>query len=359
MKTLKQTVAVPYRYQVHFTEDLFSSANSLLEAVIAARGTGPDPRNVLCVLDGGLLAATPGLVFKIETYFHNRPALRLVAPPIVVTGREQVKDTAEFLHFVEAAILRHDICVIAIGGAAVLQMASYASASRIIRVPTTVRSQIDSAVAITNGIDGRGVVAPPYAVLNDSAFLRTLSDAHWRAGIVEALRLALVRDEAFFASIESAAPALGARRMEPMRQLIYRCVELHIAQPGNSEFALRDGEAVATGIALDSTYSWLAGLLPHRQLQRILRLLLALGFTLDVPASVTLGRSGIVTPLLADIGSVVEAHVIQEDLLAASIRTVRQTAAFATSLRIQEKTPAYRRRAEATQSCPPACPTSR
>src|SRR3954452_11397492 len=84
-----------------------------------------------------------------------------------------------------------------------------------------------------------------------------------------------------------------------MKRLIYRCAELHLnhittggdpfergsARPLDfghwsahkleqlSDFAVRHGEAVAMGIALDSTYSFLSGRLSEEDLKRILHLL--------------------------------------------------------------------------------------
>jgi 3-dehydroquinate synthase len=50
-----------------------------------------------------------------------------------------------------------------------------------------------------------------------------------------------------------------------------------------SNFEVRHGEAVAMGIALDSTYSYLSGRLSEGALKRILQLLEALGFALTHP----------------------------------------------------------------------------
>jgi 3-dehydroquinate synthase len=47
-----------------------------------------------------------------------------------------------------------------------------------------------------------------------------------------------------------------------------------------SNYELRHGEAVAIGIALDTRYSVLAGLLPEGEEMRVCRLLRRLGFTL-------------------------------------------------------------------------------
>ena len=66
---------------------------------------------------------------------------------------------------------------------------------RLIRVPTTVLAQDDSAVGVKNGINAFGKknfvgsFAPPHAVLNDFDLLTTLTDRDWRAGISEAVKV--------------------------------------------------------------------------------------------------------------------------------------------------------------------------
>jgi 3-dehydroquinate synthase len=91
--------------------------------------------------------------------------------------------------------------------------------------------------------------------------------------------------------------------------LIYRCAELHlqhIATSGDpfesgsarpldfghwsahkleqlSGYRLRHGEAVAIGIALDTTYSCLSGFLSEPEWRRVLRLLLQVGFAVHAP----------------------------------------------------------------------------
>jgi 3-dehydroquinate synthase len=148
-----------------------------------------------------------------------------------------------------------------------------------------------------------GTFAPPYAVLNDFDFLTTLSDRDWRGGLSEALKVALLKDAAFFEFLEEHAKDLVRRDMEAMQWVIYRCAQLHlehIATSGDpfesgssrpldfghwaahkleqlSGYALRHGEAVAVGLALDSTYSYLTGLLSERYWRRILGLISLLG----------------------------------------------------------------------------------
>lgn len=324
MKPLQQHFQAGFQYPVHFTSEVFSPGNPLLKTVITEAG-GPLPAKALIVVDQGVIQQRPALREAITAYGHAHPsALRLVAPPLVVPGGEQVKNDPRHVAEVHAAISRGGICrhsyVIVVGGGAVLDMAGYAAATahrgvRVIRVPTTVLAQSDSAVGVKNGINALGkknflgTFAPPFAVLNDFSFLASLEDRDWRSGIAEAIKVGLVKDAGFFGFIEANAIALAARKKEPMHRLIYRCAELHlqhIAAGGDpfeqgtsrpldfghwaahkleqlSDYRIRHGEAVAIGIALDTTYSCLAGYLPEAEGQRVLNVLTAVGFHLYVP----------------------------------------------------------------------------
>jgi 3-dehydroquinate synthase len=179
-------------------------------------------------------------------------------------------------------------------------------------MPTTTLSQADSGVGVKNGINAFGkknfigAFAPPFAVINDFQMLASLSDRDKRAGYVEAVKVALIRDPEFFANLERDAAALAAFEPATMQRVIYRCAELHlnhIATSGDpfefgsarpldfghwaahkleqiSEFKIRHGEAVAIGIALDTIYSRKMGYLDASSSERGLKLLEALGFDL-------------------------------------------------------------------------------
>jgi len=154
-----------------------------------------------------------------------------------------------------------------------------------------------------------GSFSPPFAVINDFAFLRTLSERDWRSGISEAIKVALVRDPAFFDLLERDAALLVARDADAMERLVRRSARLHLAHvaTGGDPFELgssrpldfghwaahkleqmtghrlRHGEAVAIGIALDSSYAYRRGFLAEQDWRRILDLLVAVGFDLWAP----------------------------------------------------------------------------
>lgn len=323
-QSINQSVSVSFNYEVYFTKNLFDLRNPTLAQVITADGE-TKPKKIVAVVDAGLLQFQPTLIQQLETYskFYAE-TLNLAVEPIIVPGGEVAKNDhglVEQIHQIvnTAGLCRHSY-LLAIGGGAVLDLVGYAAATahrgiRLIRIPTTVLAQNDSGVGVKNGINAfgkknfLGTFAPPYAVINDSAFLTTLDERDWRSGIAEALKVALIKDADFFDFIHTQSSALVHREMESMQQLIYRCAQLHlehIAHSGDAfemgssrpldfghwaahklehltNYSLRHGEAVAIGIALDSTYSYLLGMLCLSDLQKILNTLNALGFTLYVP----------------------------------------------------------------------------
>ena len=324
MQPIHQCVQVTYHYSVHFTHHLFAHENPLLRDVVSVGGA-ESPKKLLCVVDSQVCQYHPGLLDAIISYSqYHASMLYLVSPPLVVQGGEGAKNDPLNVTTIQEAIHRSAICrhsyVMVVGGGALIDLVGYAAATahrgvRLIRVPTTVLAQNDSGVGVKNSINAfgkknfLGTFAPPVAVLNDAHFLTTLSARDWRSGISEAVKVALLKDVEFFDFLEEKAEQLVNRDMQAMLWLIYRCAQLHldhIATSGDpfefgssrpldfghwaahkleqlSNYTLRHGEAVAIGIALDSTYAYLAGLLPLQDWQRILGLLSKLGLAVYVP----------------------------------------------------------------------------
>src|SRR6266511_261797 len=324
LPAMEQRVEVTFGYRVLFTEDVFALDNPLLAHTIAAAEQETQAR-FLCIVEEGVVRHRAGLVQAVVSYARRfREFSELVEAPLLVPGGERVKNDPRLVEQVHNAIHRAGIdrhsYVVAVGGGALLDMVGYAAATahrgvRLIRVPTTVLAQNDSAVGVKNSINAfgkknfLGTFAPPAAVLNDARFLTTLSDRDWRSGIAEAIKVALLKDAAFFRDIEEHAAALVQRDLGAMSRLIHRCGQLHlqhIAASGDpfelgssrpldlghwaahkleqlSGYSLRHGEAVAIGLAVDSTYAHLSGLLATESWRRILDLLLAAGLPIYAP----------------------------------------------------------------------------
>jgi 3-dehydroquinate synthase len=373
MSVVERVISVNYRHQLHFTDRVFARDNPVLASVLVdAHSQSAAARvKVLLVLEEALAAARPELAPEIEAYFGAHPQrLQLVGPPVRVTGGEVVKNDWSRVVEILELIHRHHIdrhnYVVVVGGGALLDMVGLAAATahrgvRLIRIPTTTLAQDDSGVGVKNGVNAFGkknfigTFAPPFAVINDFDLLASLSDRDKRAGYIEAVKVACIRDAEFFVGLENDASALARFEAEPMKRLIRRSAELHLNHIANggdpfemgsarpldfghwaahkleqmSGYRLRHGEAVAIGIALDVLYSVRQGLLARPAAERILSLLERLGFTLydseleSISASGELGVLGgleefrehlggeLTITLLSDIGCGVEVHSIE------------------------------------------------
>jgi 3-dehydroquinate synthase len=309
---------VPFAYDVTFTRDALAPENpALLEAFTRRE---PERRHrVLPIIDSGVHAAFPELPGWLTGYFtRHAERLELAALPALVVGGEAAKNDPQVVARLHALFYEHHMdrhsFVLVMGGGAVQDAAGFAAATchrglRTVRVPTTVLSQNDSGVGVKNGVNlfGSknfvGTFAPPFAVVNDARFLERLPRRDRIAGLAEAIKVALIRDADFFASVEGAAGALADLELDATEAVVRRCAALHLRHiaTGGDPFELgsarpldfghwaahklesmtahelRHGEAVAIGIVLDSRYAVLAGLLAEDDFARIHALMGRLG----------------------------------------------------------------------------------
>jgi 3-dehydroquinate synthase len=333
VQRIERNIEVRFRHQVFFTDHVFDPANAVLRDVLVD-GRPARRVKVLVVVDESLAAACPDLLAGVQRYFGTFPLdLDLVGPPLVIEGGERVKNGYYHITEIQSQIDKNHIdrhsYVVAVGGGALLDMAGLAAATahrgvRHVRIPTTTLSQDDSGVGVKNGINAFGkknfigTFCPPFAVINDARLLDSLPDRDKRAGYVEAVKVACIRDTAFFEEIERNAAALARFEPEPMKRLIFRSAELHlnhIATSGDpfefgsarpldfghwaahkleqvSDYQIRHGEAVAIGIALDVVYGRSIGMLDAASAERILRLLETLGFALFANELLNAGQDG-------------------------------------------------------------------
>lgn len=381
---IEYDIQVPYCLRVYFTKNAFRVGNPLFRDLACSQENWAR-KKTLFYIDKAVAATHPDLAGDIESYFgHYRRDLDLRGIHFP-DGGESLKNNPGCLDKIYADIQRHCICrhsyIVGIGGGALLDVVGFAAATahrgiRHFRFPTTTLSQADAGVGVKNGVNFNGKknfvgsFAPPFAVVNDFSFLKTLPDEHLRNGYVEAVKVALIRDAAFFDWIETNVDSLNQFEETVMEELIHRCAKLHVAHIATSgdpfemgsvrpldfghwaahkleqvsNFEISHGAAVAIGIAIDTIYSVEMGYLEKSSASRVLSLLTRLNFRIYSSLLEKRGDSGyplilegleefrehlggrLTITLLKNIGSRFEVHEMNEELVLKSIERLKTLA---------------------------------
>ncbi len=306
-------IPVTFKHRVVFTRDAFAPQQTDL-AEILREGGG---RRALVLIEAAVAAAWPGLLEEVSTFFARQELDYRGAH--ILPGGEPVKaddsGVRETWRLIDAAHLDRHSYLLAIGGGAFLDSVGFAAATahrgvRLVRFPTTTLSQDDSGVGVKCAINAFGkknwigAFAVPFAVINDFRFLHSQCEKTRRGGLIEAVKVALVKDGSFFEWIE--ANRLELATLEPT--VLEACVEKsallharHITQGGDpfetgssrpldfghwaahklealTGYQLSHAPAVAIGLALDTLYSVRSGLAPESLMERVFPVLSALRF---------------------------------------------------------------------------------
>ncbi|MEN8693441.1 MAG: 3-dehydroquinate synthase [Akkermansiaceae bacterium] len=302
-------IQVSFRHRIRFTRGAFSPGNPLLSELLETRGAS----KALVFIENGLLEHFPTLEAEVQDCFSDLDGIRLAGVEWLA-GAEDAKRDDSVYHAAMAAIEKHHIdrhsYLFVIGGGAFLDVIGYAAATghrgiRLVRFPTTTLSQDDSGVGVKNGINAFGkknfigAFAVPYAVVNDFQFLHTQPEQTRREGLIEAVKVALVKDGEFFSWLEDNVTALRALDEATIEEAVQRSAvhhARHIALGGDpfelgssrpldyghwaahkleqlTDFQLTHGAAVSVGVALDTLYAAQIGMLKMSEAERVLKVI--------------------------------------------------------------------------------------
>ncbi len=330
---LEKKIRLEHSHRILFTREVFSPANTTIRDLLMLGRPSKVPR-VLVFADEQVIASAPRLTESIRAYARaHAEVLDLADEVVVLPGGEPCKNDFNLVQqcwqaIHDAALDRHSY-VFVIGGGAVLDLVCFAASTahrgiRHVRFPTTTLSQGDGGVGVKNGVNffGKknwvGSFAVPYAVVNDFAFLESLPERGRRNGIIEAIKVSLIRDRAFFEEIERMADALARLEQSSLERVVQRSAELHVehiatggdpfelgsARPLDfghwaahkleqiTHFEVTHGEAVAIGMAVDLVYSVKKGILEEATARRVLKLIRRIGFDTFHPGLLAEGRTG-------------------------------------------------------------------
>jgi len=330
---LEKKIRLEYAHRILFTRDVFAPANTTIRDLLLLDHPNKVPR-VLIFADEQVMAANPDLSANIHTYARTHAeVLDLAGDVVILPGGEPCKNDFSLVQqcwkSIHDGMLDRHSYVFVIGGGAALDLVCFAAATahrgiRHLRFPTTTLSQGDGGVGVKNGVNffGKknwvGSFAVPFAVVNDFAFLESLPERGRRNGVIEAIKVALIRDKAFFEEMEAMTDALAQLNQSAIERVVQRSAELHVehiascgdpfelgsARPLDfghwaahkleqiTHFQVTHGEAVAIGMAVDLIYSVKKGILDSGTAERVLALIERIGFDTYHPGLLATGKSG-------------------------------------------------------------------
>lgn len=375
---LEKKIRLEYAHRILFTRGVFAPENTTIRDLLLLDQPNKVPR-VLIFADDHVVSANPGLLAAIRSYARaHAEVLDMAGEPVILPGGEPCKNDFALVQqcwqaINDAALDRHSY-IFVIGGGAALDLVCFAASTahrgiRHVRFPTTTLSQGDGGVGVKNGVNyfGKknwvGSFSVPFAVVNDFAFLESLPVRERRNGIIEAIKVSLIRDKAFFEEIEGLAGALASLEQPALERLVQRSAELHVehiatggdpfelgsARPLDfghwaahkleqiTHFQVTHGEAVAIGMAVDLVYSVKKGILAAATAERVLGLIERIGFDTYHSGLLAEGRSGepvilegleefrehlggeLTVTLVPDVGHKIEVHEMDRQLILAAM----------------------------------------
>ncbi|MGN0853645.1 MAG: 3-dehydroquinate synthase [Kiritimatiellia bacterium] len=297
--TISANFAVKFAYSVHFTRHAFAPENPLVARLL--RPSRPDARaRVFAAVDSAVSAAHPRLAAALAGYCRHH-GIDLAGDVFPLPAGEAAKTggigvTLKLVEAMLAADLDRQSYLLAIGGGSALDAAGLAAALlhrgvRLVRLPTTILGQNDAGVGVKNGIDcgcrknAIGTFAPPWAVVDDFAFLDTLPDDVFAGGFAEAVKVAMIESKPFFERLGEIAGPFAAREPAAVEDVVRTTAKLHLAHIAGagdpfetgtarpldfghwsahrleamSGYRLGHGPAVAIGLIIDSFYAQAQG----------------------------------------------------------------------------------------------------
>lgn len=197
-----------------------------------------------------------------------------------------------------------DSLILALGGGVVGDLAGFIAATYMrgipfVQIPTSLLAMLDSSVGGKTGIDnvyGKNLIGAfwqPHAVVTDVNCLATLSRRHLLNGLIEAIKLFLIRDADSFDYLHHHLSSILAYDPSILTEIIHRAVSLkaNIVQQDEREnhqrailnfghtighaleqvsnYKLLHGYAVALGILVEAKIAQLMGLFTQDQMNRI------------------------------------------------------------------------------------------
>lgn len=307
MNRISLDVDIPgKRYAIQLGKNILNDAAAYPQSILSAR----------CLIVSNETVA-PLYLDAVRGVLAHEPLVHILPDGEQYKSMEQLNLVLETML---RARLGRDACVIALGGGVVGDLAGFAAAIyqrgvRLLQIPTTLLSQVDSSVGGKTAVNhplGKNMIGAfhqPDGVITDLATLDTLPEREFKAGVAEVIKYGLIGDADFFAWLESNMPALLARDADALAYAIAsscrhkaRVVAAdekeqghrallnlghtfgHAIEAHQRYLGLLHGEAVAVGMCMAADLSWRHGWIDSAARDRVMACVRAAGLPTEPPS---------------------------------------------------------------------------
>ncbi len=223
----KVNVAIPSQanYDVFIESDLLSYVGEELRRIDA------NPRALIITDSVVANLFVPSVKESLEQVDYQ-------VSVITVPAGEQAKSldcAGEIWHAMVECKLNRDSLVVALGGGVVGDLAGFCGSTfmrglRVVQIPTTLLSMVDSSVGgktainLESGKNLVGTFCQPIAVFADLDTLSTLPEREWACGCAEIAKSSVIDSEEFFAWMQENVQGLVERDPKVAKEAIKRSV---------------------------------------------------------------------------------------------------------------------------------------
>lgn len=178
--------------------------------------------------------------FYLKTVMDALEKRGCVVDHVLLPDGEKYK-TLDSLNLIFTKLLQgnhgRDTTIIALGGGVIGDVAGFAAASyqrgvRLIQIPTTLLSQVDSSVGGKTAVNhelGKNMIGAfyqPVTVMIDTLTLNTLPKREVNAGLAEVIKYGAILDNEFFEWLEKNIDDLVSLKQEALQYCIARCCQI-------------------------------------------------------------------------------------------------------------------------------------
>lgn len=232
---------------------------------------------------------------------------------VEIEASEEKKSLSMVEHYLfelKKQYISRDFLLVGVGGGITTDITGFVASiymrgMRFGFVPTTLLGMVDAAIGGKNGVNAFGIknmigtIRQPEWIVIDVTFLNTLSDEHYRQGLAEVVKHAIIDGEEYFAYLEEHHHAIVHRSLSHVQTVIEKSVQVktriieldeedqhfrHVLNMGHTMAhvleavtGLPHGHCVAIGLMMESRIANQLGICTAQFIDRLQSLLNSLG----------------------------------------------------------------------------------